>query len=94
MLRIELGHYRKYRNAREYRDIPSAYCEGLEVTGDGKVIITLAKKLIQVGEDPNREVQVFRGHMCVFGPQSLQDWADDKVNSGEQPQHLREAQHG
>lgn len=88
-LRIELDTIRKQRNAKEWRPINRARCEGIERTGDGNIISLLCKDMIAAGYAPSARVEVYRSGTPCFFATSLSDWADGRVGKGEQPEHLR-----
>lgn len=88
-MRFELDSVVKQRNGNEWRDVQRATCGDQSVTGDGFIIRSLAKKLIEGGADASEPVVVYRGETQCFTPIPLGQWADGKAFSGKQPEHLR-----
>jgi len=74
MHRIELDSVRKYRNAREWHEVPRARCNGLEIVGYGKIIRQLCASLAEQGADLEGLVEVYRGDTLCFAKVPLKRW--------------------
>jgi hypothetical protein len=92
MIRVELDTVPKWRNQNEWRPVNRARAEGYEETGDHSVIITLCKRLVADGYDPEETVEVWCGDCMAFCPGSLGTWASGGGWVGKQPEWLKKGQ--
>lgn len=74
VIRIELDNVRKYRNASEYHEVPRARCEGIEKTGQGRLIKAICNELAAQNRDINEVVEVWRGDTLCFNRAPLKLW--------------------
>jgi hypothetical protein len=87
--RIELDRVKKWRSQSEWRWVNRARFRDVEETGDHKVIVALARKMLDAGIAG--DVEVWRGETLCFACNSVANWADQRVWTGDQPEHLRKA---
>lgn len=92
MLTIELDSVKKWRNKHEFYTIPRATCLEHSKVGNSPLLSSLCKDLVDAGHDPEQLVYIMRRKTLCFVPRTLQDWADNKVLSGDQPKQLRKKQ--
>ena len=83
MYRVELDNVRKYRNAREWHEVPRASCNGLQVTGYGKIIRQLCASLAEQGADLEGGVEVYRDDTLCFTKVPLKRWFCARREDGE-----------
>ena len=74
MIKIELDEIKKWRNKSEFQRVPRARHANREVTGYGKIVAKLCAELAEVYEGTEM-VEVWRGTMLCFEPQTLEQWA-------------------
>lgn len=91
MHRIELTTSRKYRNPSEYRNVQVATCGGLTEAGDGPVIQSLCKSMIEAGFSGGDHAQVYRNGTLCFDAAKLSDWARGNPSAREKPAQLKYA---
>ena len=73
MLRIELDEVKKWRNKSEFQRVPRARHGNLAITGYGKIVAKICAELSEI-YDGTEMVEVWRGDMLCFQPQTLERW--------------------
>lgn len=91
MIRIELDSVKRYRNSAEteYRYVPRARWENLEVVGDGWIVRDLCRLIVGENRSVSGLVHVFRGDTLCFTPMPLNAWVKHNPFGGEVPKQFR-----
>lgn len=88
---IQLDSVKTYRprSTKEYRYIPRARWENLEVVGDGWIVRDLCRLIAEKNPGITGLVMVFRGDTPCFTPMPLNSWVKDNPFAEEVPEQLR-----
>jgi len=91
MIRIELDSVKTYRpkSTQEYRYIPRARWNDLEVVGDDWIVRDLCRLILQDNPEITGLVHVFRGDTLCFTPMPLNLWVKKNPFAGETPEQFR-----
>lgn len=87
--KIQLDSVKKHRNKQEYRYVPRATWQDMEVVGDNNIISRLCHQISLRFSCDSGTVEVFREGTPVFNPMPLKTWLKSDPFAGEQPEHLR-----
>jgi len=90
-IQIELDSVKKYRkgSTTEYRHIPRARWNDLEVVGDGWVVRDLCRLIARNNPGISGLVYVFRGDTLCFTPMPLNLWVKQNPFAGDTPEQFR-----
>jgi hypothetical protein len=72
---VKLDSVVKARGQNEWRDVPRASALGVEVVGDGNIIVKLLTELVMAQKIGMSDiVHVFRGDVACFVPMKVEKW--------------------
>ncbi len=85
---IDIVSHRKYRNAKEWRNVSHVTCPEFRIarTGDGAYIADICKEALDLGCEPDRLVEVRRGETVCFKLAPVRTWA---YPPDRRPEHLK-----